>query len=213
MAIIALQSSTQWDALAHVWYDDKLYNGFPADSVTAGGASHCAISNMVEGITGRAVLADVARFKGVDILPENYGITPEDLDATLAAQQIKLFCGDILLVRTGCVGSWQRTGTGLGAHQPGLSFGCGAWLHRHEIAAVAADNMAVERLVPGPGEALMGLHMVALRDMGLPFGELFVLDELAADCAQTAIYEMFLSAAPLYFPNAVGTPLNPLAIK
>ena len=213
MAIIALQSSTQWDSLAHVWYDDKLYNGFPADSITAGGARHCSIANMREKMVARAVLADVARWKGVDILPDDYGITPDDLDATLSHQGCEPASGDILLLRTGCVGAWQRDGSGLGLKQPGLAFECAEWLHAREIAAVAADNIAVERLTPAPGQAMMGLHMLALRDMGMPFGELFVLDELAADCAETGVYEMMLCAAPLYFPRAVGSPLNPIAIK
>ena len=64
-----------------------------------------------------------------------------------------------------------------------------------------------------PGEPAVGFHMVAIRDMGLALGEYFVLDALAADCAADGGYEMFLTAAPLNFPRAVGTPLNPLAIK
>lgn len=28
--VMKLRSGTQWDALSHVWYDHKLYNGYPA---------------------------------------------------------------------------------------------------------------------------------------------------------------------------------------
>ena len=28
--VMNLQSGTQWDALSHVWYESKMYNGFPA---------------------------------------------------------------------------------------------------------------------------------------------------------------------------------------
>ena len=213
LAIIPLQSSTQWDALAHVWYDDQLYNGFPADAINAGGAGRCSIANLREGVAGRAILADVAGWMGVDVLPDRYGVTPDEIDAVLKAQGTELSPGDILLVRTGCLGRWQRDRTGLGVEQPGLDFTCADWLHDNRIAAVAADNMAVERITPGPGQAVMGLHMVSLRDMGLTFGELFVLDALAADCAADGIYEMMLAAPPLFFPRAVGSPINPLAIK
>jgi hypothetical protein len=34
--IMPLQAATQWDALSHVYYEDYLYNGFPANSVTSG---------------------------------------------------------------------------------------------------------------------------------------------------------------------------------
>ncbi|MET0628599.1 MAG: cyclase family protein, partial [Acidimicrobiia bacterium] len=34
IVVMALQCATQWDALAHVFYDDQLYNGYPATEVT-----------------------------------------------------------------------------------------------------------------------------------------------------------------------------------
>ncbi len=62
MIIMPLQAATQWDALSHVYYEDKLYNGFPADSVTSLGAFHCGIDKVDgKGITSRGVLLDVVR--------------------------------------------------------------------------------------------------------------------------------------------------------
>jgi len=49
--------------------------------------------------------------------------------------------------------------------------------------------------------------------MGLTLGEMFDLDELAADCAADGIYECFFTAPPLKVTGGVGSPLNPLAIK
>ena len=60
MIIMPLQAATQWDALSHVYYEDKLYNGFPADSVTSLGAFHCGIDKVDgKGITSRGVLLDI----------------------------------------------------------------------------------------------------------------------------------------------------------
>lgn len=212
MAIIGLQSSTQWDSLAHLWYDDQLYNGFPADSITAYGASRCAISNWQRGIVSRGVLLDIPRLKGWDRLPPDYPVTPADLDAAEARQGVRVGSGDVLLLRTGVVGDWQATRQGL-ADQPGLALDCARWLHERQAAAVCADNSAVEVIRQPRGLPLCAFHMVALRDMGLMLGELFVLDELAADCAADGVYEFFFTAAPLAFPRAVGSPINPLAIK
>ena len=63
-----LQSASQWDGLAHVFYDDQLYNGFPSSDVGPKGAMHCSIDKMAKGIVGRGVLLDIARLKGVDWL-------------------------------------------------------------------------------------------------------------------------------------------------
>ena len=38
-------------------------------------------------------------------------------------------------------------------------------------------------------------------------------EELAKDCAADGVYEFLWVAPPLHIPNAVGSPLNPLAIK
>src|SRR5579885_3049658 len=60
-----LQCATQWDGLAHVYYGEKLYNGFPASTVTAAGAARNAIDKLAAGIVSRGVLLDVARLRGV----------------------------------------------------------------------------------------------------------------------------------------------------
>ena len=65
MIVMNLQAASQWDAFSHVYYEDKLYNGFPADSVTSFGARHCGIDKVdVKGITSRGVLLDVVASPG-----------------------------------------------------------------------------------------------------------------------------------------------------
>src|SRR5690349_11164377 len=56
-------SGTHMDALCHVWYDDQLYNGFPAPQhVTSAGATRNSIDH-VRSIVGRGLLLDIAGFK------------------------------------------------------------------------------------------------------------------------------------------------------
>jgi hypothetical protein len=49
--------------------------------------------------------------------------------------------------------------------------------------------------------------------MGMTQGQNWVLDPLAADCADDGQYSFLLDATPLPFTNALGAPLNPLALK
>ena len=44
-------------------------------------------------------------------------------------------------------------------------------------------------------------------------GELWKLDDLAADCAADGIYEFFLTYKPLNLVGGVGSPPNALAFK
>ena len=210
-----LQSASQWDGLAHVYYDDQLYNGFPSSDVGPHGAKHCSIDKQAKGIVGRGVLLDIARLKGVEWLEAGTVISPEDLDAAAARQGVEVKPGDILLFRTGWRTKFVREGdaTAFMAGEPGLGLACCQWIHDHEIAAVASDNWAIEVL---PGEIdteLLPVHMVLIRDMGVTLGEILDLDELAADCQSDGVWEFFLTAPPIKFTAAVGSPINPLAIK
>jgi kynurenine formamidase len=210
-----LQAASQWDGLAHVFYDDKLYNGFPSSDVSPHGAKHCSIDKMAKGIVGRGVLLDIARLKGVDWLQAGEVITPEDFDAAVERQGVEIQSGDILFFRTGWRTKFkqEQNAAEFMAGEPGIGIACADWLHERDVAVIASDNWAIE-VLPGEDEAnVFNVHMVLIRDMGMTLGEILDLDELADDCAHDGIYEFFCTAPPIKFTNAVGSPINPLAIK
>lgn len=210
-----LQSGTEWDALSHVFYDDKLYNGYPASTVDSNGAQRNSIEKAASSFVSRGVLLDVARHRGVECLDADVRITAADLTEVEAAQDVVVSEGDILLVRTGVLAEWGRTGSWARYHQShaGLALDSLEWLHDRRVAAVASDNGAVEGVDKEASELAIPLHMVALRDMGMTFGETFYLEELAADCAQDDVWEFLLVAPALRIEGAVGSPVNPIAMK
>lgn len=214
MIIMPLQAATQWDALSHVYYEDQLYNGFSSDSVTSLGAFHCGIDKVDgKGITTRGVLLDLVRHRGADtFLEAGNPITADELDEVAAAQGVTVGRGDIVLIRTGWWARFLETGNGSEPYS-GLDWRSALWLHEHEVAAVAADNLMVECPVSGVDGTFLPLHMLCLRDMGLMLGEYWDLDALAADCAADGVYEFQLIAPPLRVVGAVGSPINPIAIK
>lgn len=214
-----LQCATQWDALGHVHYDGLLYNGCNAhECLTVNGGLKMGINHLAApGIMSRGVLVDIARLKGLERLPIDYAITPDDLNAACAHQSVAPMIGDILLVRTGHMLRFtadQDRQAYMGM-QPGLSYTCAEWAHDHSLAAVAADNTAVEILdADGLGSSIpFAFHMLALRDMGMPLGEMFNLEALAADSAADGRYTFMLSAPPLEVTNGFGSPVNPLVLK
>jgi kynurenine formamidase len=214
--IMPLQSCTQWDALSHFYYEDKLYNGYPSKSVSSLGATRCAIDAIARSgqITGRGVLLDVARHRGVEHLKADESISPQELDAIAAKQRVEIRDGDIIVIRTGWYLEWlkSRNGETWAWNAPGVSWRCAEWFHDHNIAAVAADNVGVEVMKPEVGIWSL-FHMLALRDMGMMLGEIWDLEALGKDCAADQVYEFQLVATALPFTGAVGTPINPIAIK
>ena len=57
------------------------------------------------------------------------------------------------------------------------------------------------------------MHLLCLREMGMMLGEMWDYEDLAADCRQDGVWEFQLCAPPLRVTGAVGSPLNPIALK
>jgi kynurenine formamidase len=211
-----LQSGTQWDALSHIAYDGLMYNGHSADQVSARfGARRLAVDAMTGRLTGRGVLLDIARLRGVDWLAAGTAIAPAELEAAERAQGVTVGAGDFLLVRTGWRARFLADGVdGWMKSEPGLDFDCARWLHDREVAAVGSDNWAVE-VLPASDKAgvLLPLHCILIRDMGMPLAEILDLDALAVDCAGDGRWSFLFVAPPLHISNAVGSPTTPIAIK
>lgn len=210
-----LQAATQWDSLAHVFYDEQLYNGFSADNVRPDGAFRNSIDKLADGIVSRGVLVDIPRLKGIDKLDLTYHVTTADLEAALEREKVSVRAGDVLLVRTGWMhGKWNDIPSLRGVHgEPGIGLEAVPWLHEKQVAVVACDNIAVEvSPSPEPGVTLP-FHCVAIRDMGMTLGEFFWLEDLAEDCARDGVYEFLFTAPVLRVEKAVGSPVNPLVIK
>lgn len=212
---MGLQAATHWDALAHVSYSGRIYNGFPADTITAEkGATKCAIDR-VSCLTTRGVLLDVARALGRDPLEPGYGVTPADLDAALELADVALEPGDAVLVRTGFIQRFKardRQGYA-GGDQPGLTMRTSLWFREHDVAAVATDTFTFEVWPCEDPTLLLPVHLLNLRDMGLLQGQNFDLEALSADCAADGVYQFLLEASPLPFTGGCGSPVNPVAVK
>jgi kynurenine formamidase len=207
------QAGTQWDGLSHIFFEGKMYNGHDAAMVTAKGAKRCGIEVLRERLVMRGVLLDVARHRGVAALEPGYAVTPEDLDATAAAQGVEVRTGDCVIVRTGLLGERRGNwGDYAGGAAPGMSLHTAPWLAEHEVAAVASDTWGLE-VRPNEVELFQPLHVVALVHMGIPFGEIWDLEAIGSDCADDGVYEFLLSAAVLPVTGACGSPLNALAVK
>ncbi len=219
------QASSQWDALRHFGVPEGFYNGVDLDQVLVPAGGVLGIDRIGRrGIATRGVLLDVPRAlasRGISFDPlEFFPIDTTIIETVLEVQNESLHEGDVVLVRTG----WLEAYLGLDADArtaiaqsppatPGL-FGpeLAAMLWDHRVAAIAADNPALEAFSPTapPGAPL---HEALLAGLGMPLGELWQLGALAADCAADGVYEAMLTSAPLIIPGGSGSPPNALAIK
>jgi hypothetical protein len=75
------ESYSHIDALCHIFYDQKIYNGYSKDLVKPNGTEKLGINNMKHGIFTCGVLVDVPRLKGKSYLEPDETIMPADMEA------------------------------------------------------------------------------------------------------------------------------------
>lgn len=214
--LLPTHSATHWDALAHITFEGKIYNGYDATEVSSRGARKASIDRARDKILGRGVLLDVARARGKRWLEPGEAVSGEDLQTCANKERVAILPGDFLLVRTGQMAQVrdQRSwGDYAGGHAPGLGLASVPWLHAKQVAGVATDTWGAEVLPNETPDVFQPLHILLIAFMGLTVGEIFYLEDLAEDCVKDCVYEFFFVAPPLRITGGVGSPTNPLAIK
>jgi len=213
-----LQGSTQYDALGHTWYDDELWNGYDART-TIGGLAKASVLPLAErGIVGRGILLDVARWRGKECLERGETFTHQDLLACARQQGSEIRPRDVLVVRTGWIGSFYRRSREeffKDFLEPGLTYSPALvrWFQEMEIPNLVTDTMANEVTFDPETGIAIPLHAALMRNLGVTLTEIAWLDDLAADCAADRQYDFLYAAAPLKVVGGTGAPVNPLAIK
>jgi kynurenine formamidase len=214
--LLATHGATHWDALGHIFFDSKMWNGYDCRLVSSFGAELNDIGCYRNKIVGRAVLLDFPRHFGVDWCQPGQAIGPAELDACARHESLEIRRGDIVFLRFGHIAMCRARsdwGDYAGGPAPGLAFDSLEWIYEREIAGVASDTWGVEVIPNEVAYVSQPWHRVAIPQMGLLVGEMFDLDHLAIDCAEDGVYEMFLSANPLPVTGSVGGPINPTVIK
>ena len=237
------QFSTHWDALAHVgsMFDAdgdgvaeiRYYNGYrggidigadvPApDNVGTqpfAGAQALGIERLAETcVQGRGTMVDLRRAYG----DARRAVSYDDLMRTCDAQDAHVDRGDILCLHTGQSAVLLQQGStpdlsaleGMFCHLDGCDERLLRWIDDSGIAAIAADNFAVEAVPPTRRDAGMAyerLHELCLFKLGMPLGELWYFADLAAWLAAHGRAHFLLTAPPLRLPGAAGAPVTPVA--
>lgn len=224
-----VQAGSQLDGFGHVRHPVHGYwNGLPLEEQ---GVHHWAR----HGIASRGVLLDVARWRAEVGRPLHQGtadvVTSDDLRCTAEAQRTVVEPGDVLLVRTGFL-EWYRTldaaerrAVAADPRMPGLDHGedVAEYLWDLHPSLVAADNMSLEAWplscslaeVLGSGERAtdLFLHTALLPLLGVPVGEFWDLDDLAADCASDGRYTCQVTCAVMDKHQGIASMANALALK
>ena len=240
--MIHTQYSTQWDSLAHVGSEFDadgdgvaeavFYNGWrggehiapgaPCDDcggLTGVEATRLGIENMAATcVQGRAVMIDLHAAHGDAHVDVDFAALSE----AMTAQDVTVEPGDMVCLHTGFARKIVEMGgkpdkavlhgscAALEGRDPALQ----EWLRDSGVAALIADNYAVERVPSRSGSgkrAFLPLHELCLFKLGIHLGELWWLSDLAEYLHKAGRTRFLLTAPPLRLPGAVGSPVTPVA--
>jgi kynurenine formamidase len=215
------QNSSQWDSLAHVGYaHDQMYNGATEADVLAGRRN--TIDHWARhGMAGRGIVLDVERAMraaGRHYEPgESIALTVDDLELARRQAGAEYAPGDTILLRTGYAGWYLEQPLAARMRMHGNVVAPGVeqtdamceYLWNSHASAIASDTFAVEVVPMQNG----GLHRILIGQFGMALGELWWLDDLAADCAADGVYEAFFVSAPMNAPGGIGSTASAVAIK
>jgi kynurenine formamidase len=206
---------THLDALCHVAYKGKLYNGKSPATVTSRGATTMDITAYAQGITGRGVLLDFPRFRKVKWLEPGEAITAEEIESVEKFQGVRLEEGDVFLFRTGHhrrrleLGPWNNNCDGEG--QAGLHVNAMPLLHERKISAFFPDGDG--ETVPSNVEGIAyPVHALQIASMGMACADCLQFEDLVKLCEQQNRWTFMIVAAPLRLPRGTGSLFNPIAI-
>ncbi len=212
-----LQGSTQYDALGHVWYGGRIWNGYDART-TVGGLDKASVAPIAErGVVGRGILLDMARFRGKDNLDAAETFTHEDLENCAKAQGVTIEKHDILIIRTNFLKLFFEDQESFYTDfcEPGLTYSpeLVRWFQEREIPNLVTDTIANEVTTDPESKVALPLHCALMRNLGIALTEICDLEKLAASCAEDGQYTFLYTAAPLKVNRASGSPVNPVVIK
>ena len=207
------QVGTQFDGPGHVGRQMKMkdssttnvfYNGFTEDEMrNPYGLQKLGVEN-VKPIITRGILIDLAAYKGVKTMPENYEITLADIRNALAKQGMKesdIEPGDALLFNLGWWRIWPDKKTVLtnSAH-PGMEV-------INWIIAMKPCMVGSDAILDAAPEFL--LHKEVIMKNGIFNLEFMNFESMAAEKQQ---YKFLFLFTPVRFKGATGSPGRPLAI-
>jgi kynurenine formamidase len=203
-----LQIGTHLDGLNHLQMGNRFYNGWTMEEIVEEWGTNRLGIETVPPIITRGLLADVARYRGVERLEAGEVITPKDLEGALGAAGLAAEPGDVLLVHTGWGRFWDEDPARYTSGEPGVGLAAAEWLAERRVALSGADTWSYG---PVPGEDAERPFLVP-QLLNVKYG-VFIMENLdLAELAEAGAYEFLFVLTHHKTRGSTATGIAPAAI-
>lgn len=205
---MTMHVGTHIDALGHFTIGDEMFNGFSAESSVGDWGLERLGMEQAPPIITRAVILDIAAYKGVEHLAGGTVVTSADMQGALARQRSTIRTGDAVLLHTGWSKYFMADNQKYVTTEPGIGEEGARWLTAQKVAAVGSDTMAVEVMPMEDARKVFPVHQHLLVEAGTYIIEnLRLIEPLAA-----GVFEFLFILLPVKYKGATASPVRPVGV-
>jgi len=200
---------SQLDGLGHLGEGGHYYNCLDEKEISAITGLTKLGTHDVPPLVGRAVIIDMAKHLGKDVMEagEHFGST--EIKAAAEAQGVTMGEGDIILFHTGWTeGMLESDPMQWGSAEPGLTNEGAVYLASLNPMAVGADTWGLDAIPAAEGDKVFYGHVTLLKDNGIYILETMNVGPLLRDGVNEF---MFVLGQPR-IKGTVQAMVNPVAL-
>lgn len=214
------QVGTQFDGLGHIGTrmtfedgkeHDVFYNGYTGEDIYSSyGLKQLGIEHIKPIIT-RGFIIDIASYKNIEVLPNSYEVTLEDVRGALKKQGLKeteFKDGDAIFFRYGWSKYWNDAEK-YNVNAPGIGMEVAHWLVSKNVSMIGGDQPGTEVEPSSVSGAAFPVHQLLLNQNGILNLENLNFDSLMKDNVDRFLFIF----TPVPFKGATGSPGRPIAIR
>lgn len=200
------------DALCHVLYKDRAYNGYARGDVeTETGCTKLSIDNLKNGVIARGILLDIPRLRNLPYLEPGTPVYIEDLEAWERRAGLKVTAADAIFLRTGRWARRDKLGPwNVAQNTAGFHVSVAPWMKARGVAFIGSD--AILDVAPSLVEDVTApVHILMITALGIHVFDNLDLEALATTAAKLNRWEFMLTVAPMPVTGGTGFPVNAVA--
>lgn len=201
---------SQLDGLGHIGIDNVYYNCNEAkDFAAIDGLKKLGIEKFPP-VATRGIVLDMAGYFNTDIVKEGTPFNRAEIEGAMKRQGVaSIEPGDVVLFYTGWTKLIGKDNKRYNSGEPGLGKDGARYLAERGVAAVGADNWAVEVIPFEKDVGVFEVHQILIPINGIYILENMNTEELVKDKA----WEFLFTLGPSRITGAVQAIINPIAIK
>lgn len=200
---------SQLDGLGHLGENGHYYNCLDEKEISVITGLTKLGTHDVPPLVGRAVIIDMAKHAGVEVMQAGQSFGSAEIKAAAEAQGVTMGEGDIVLFHTGWTEGMMESNPALwGQAEPGISNEGAVYMASLNPMAVGANTWGLDAVPPAEGDKVFYGHVTLLKDNGI-----YILETMnVGPLLREGVNEFMFVLGQPRIRGSVQAMINPVAL-